>query len=260
MLTALTRAVSATMNACELTYRTREPIDIAQACVQHEGYKQCLASLGVRVIALPEEPAMPDAVFVEDPAVVVDEVAVIARTGALSRRGEAESVARALEAFRPLRHMREPGTLEGGDVLRVGRDVFVGLSPRTNEEGVRQLTEELSPFGYRVKPVEVRGALHLKTACSFVGENTLLINRNWIDASTLGGLKLLDVAEDEPWAANALRIGGTVVLPAAFTHTEAILRRAGFRVQPVPIPELRKAEGSVTCMSLIFEDGQKAQG
>ena len=255
MLTALTRAVSPTMSSCELTYLPRQEINIAKAVEQHDRYKQCLAGLGVRVISLPAEPTMPDAVFVEDPVVVVDEVAVIARTGAESRRKEAASLAEALAAFRPLRHLREPATLEGGDVLRIDSTVFVGVSPRTNEAGASQLAVALNPFGYRVCPVRVRECLHLKTACSYLGEETLLVNRAWLDTAPLAGWKLIDVAEDEPWAANALRIGETVLLPASFPHTEAILRRAGLRVHILDLSELQKAEGSVTCMSVIFESG-----
>jgi dimethylargininase len=255
MLTALTRAVSPTMGSCELTYLPRQEINIAKAVAQHDGYKQCLGKLGVRVISLPAEPALPDAVFVEDPVVVVDEVAVIARMGAESRRKEADGLAEALAPFRQLRRMREPATLEGGDVLRVDRTILVGLSPRTNQAGVAQLAAELEPFGYKVRPVAVRGALHFKTACSYVGEGTLLVNRGWIDAAALDGYKLIDVASDEHWAANALRIGETVLMPAGFPRTEAILRRAGFQVQSLDVSELQKAEGSVTCLSVIFESG-----
>jgi dimethylargininase len=252
MLTALTRAVSPAMGSCELTYLPRRPINIAKAAEQHDCYKQRLADLGVRVISLPAEPSMPDAVFVEDPVVVVDEVAVIARTGAESRRSEAASLAEALAAFRPILYMREPGTLEGGDILRVGSTIFVGLSPRTNEAGVSQLAAELGPFGYTVKPVPVRNCLHCKTACSYLGDEMLLVNRAWVDTAPFEGLQLLDVADDEPWAANALRIGDTVLFPASFPHTEAILRGAGLRVQTLDLSELQKAEGSVTCISVIF--------
>jgi dimethylargininase len=188
----------------------------------------------------------------------VDEVAVIARTGAESRRSEAASLADALAAFRPLRHMREPATLEGGDVLRVGSTIFVGLSPRTNEAGVSQLAAELEPFGYTVRGVPVRECLHFKTACSYLGDGTLLVNRGWVDTAPLGGLRLIDVADDEPWAANALRINDTVLFPASFPHTEAILRRAGLRVQTLDLSELQKAEGSVTCMSVIFKSSPAA--
>jgi dimethylargininase len=254
--TALTRAVSATMGSCELTYLSRQRIDIRRAVEQHERYQQCLMQLGVGVISLPAEPAMPDAVFVEDPVIVVDEVAVIARTGAESRRQEAESLARALAPFRPLRYIREPGTLEGGDVLRAGPDVFVGLSPRTNEAGISQLAAILKPFGYFVHPVPIRDCLHLKTACSQVGEHTLLVNRSWVDTASFAGWRFLDVAGDEPWAANALRIGDRVLFPASFPHTEAILRDCGMQVHTLDLSELQKAEGSVTCLSVIFQGEQ----
>jgi dimethylargininase len=144
-------------------------------------------------------------------------------------------------------------------VLRVGSDVFVGLSPRTNQAGAAQLAAELAPLGYRVRTVPVRGALHFKTACSHVGEGTLLVNRARIDAAALNGYELIDVAEDEPWAANALRVGDTVLMPAGFPRTEAILRRAGLRVLALDVSELQKAEGSVTCLSVIFEDGNNSR-
>jgi dimethylargininase len=196
---------------------------------------------------------MPDAVFVEDPVVVVDEVAVIARMGAESRRKEAASLAEALAEFRPLRYLREPATLEGGDVMRVNKTLFVGLSPRTNEAGAAQLAAELAPFGYEVRPVAVRNCLHLKTACCSLGDEAVLVNRAWVDTALLRGLKLMNVAEDEPWAANVLRIGQTVLVPESFPLTEAILRRAGLQVRTLNLSELQKAEGSVTCLSVLFE-------
>jgi dimethylargininase len=166
MLTAITRAVSPTINQCELSFRDRQFIDVRKAEEQHRQYEACLEALGARLISLPAEPELPDAVFVEDPAVVVEEVAVMARLGAESRRPEAQSLALVLQQFRPLRFMQAPATLEGGDVVRAGRTLFVGTSGRTNAAGVEQLASALRPFGYAVKPVEVRGCLHLKSACT----------------------------------------------------------------------------------------------
>src|SRR5471032_1334756 len=158
MLTAITRSVSPAMNGCELAYLPRVEIDIPKAAEQHRRYEACLRELGVSVISLDAEPEMPDAIFVEDPAVVVDEVAIMTRMGAASRRGESESLAHALEAYRPLRWLREPATLEGDDVMRIGKALYVGLSHRTNRAGIEQLAGELSPLGYSVVPVTVRGA------------------------------------------------------------------------------------------------------
>jgi dimethylargininase len=253
VFTAITRSISPAMNQCELAYLPRQAIDIARADGQHRQYESCLRELGVRVISLEPEPDLPDAVFVEDPAVVVDEVAVLTRMGAEPRRREAQSLARALAPFRPLRWLREPATLEGGDVMRVGRTLYVGASVRTNAEGIRQLAEALSPFGYEVRAVEVRGCMHLKTGCTYLGERTLLANRGWIDAGAFQGFRIIDVAPAEPWAANVLRIGDTLVMPDAFPATASLLERQGWKVRALDTSELMKAEAGMTCMSILFE-------
>lgn len=252
MLIALTRAVSPSINACELTFHEQQPIDVARAAEQHHAYEDCLRSLGAEVIRLPDEPDLPDAVFVEDTAVVVDEVAVIPVMGAASRRPETKSVAAALAAYRPLRHLEAPATLDGGDVLRVGRRLFVGLTSRTNQAGIAQLAAHLAPFGYQVEAVEVTGCLHLKSACTTVGNNTLLINRAWIDVAPFAGFDLIDVPASEPGAANVLLIGETLIVPSAFPQTIALLEARGFKVCPVDVSEFQKAEGGVTCKSILF--------
>jgi dimethylargininase len=251
-LIALTRAVSPTLESCELTWLTRKTIDIDRAIAQHDAYEQSLAQLDLRVISLPAEPDLPDATFVEDPLVVVDEIAIVTRMGAPSRRPESESLARAISAFRSVRHLHEPATLEGGDVMRIGRDVFVGLSRRTNEAGIAQLRAELEPFGYRVQAVEVLGCLHLKSACCSLGDGKILANPPWLNPAPLHDYRIVAVAEDEPGAANVLRIGDTILMPASFPHTEAILRREGFNIKTIDISELIKAEAAITCSSVIF--------
>jgi dimethylargininase len=250
MLRAITRAVSPSMNRCELTYLDRQEIDIARAGEQHAAYVRCLRELGLSVCELPADPALPDCVFVEDPAVVVDEVAVITRMGAESRLPEAEAMAEALGRFRPLCRMRAPATLDGGDVFRVGRTLFAGVSQRTNREGIAQLAAAVAPYDYDVQPVEVRGCLHLKSGACWVGGETLLVNRDWIDVSAFTGYYLLDV--EEPWAADVLAIGNVVLMPDGFPKTRALLERRGFAVRTIDVSELQKAEAGVTCMSVIF--------
>jgi dimethylargininase len=252
MFTAITREVSASINDCELSFHARKPIDVAKAIAQHKAYQECLAGLGVRVVSLPAELELPDAVFVEDPAVVVEEVAVISIMGRPSRRPEASSIADALSRYRPITFLREPATLDGGDVLRIGRRVFAGLSQRTNREGIAQLRDLLQAFDYQVQPVEVRGCLHLKSACSYIGNDAVLINRSWIDAEQLRGCELIDVPDEEPAAANALLIKDVVIIPASFPKTRALLEQRGFRVRTIDLSELQKAEAGVTCTSLIF--------
>jgi dimethylargininase len=252
MLTAITRGVSRSLSNCELTWLERVPIDIDRAIAQHHAYERCLVDLGVRVISLPALEAHPDAVFVEDPAIVLDEVAVISTMGAPSRRGERDSLAEALAPFRPVIHMRDPAKLEGGDVMRLGRDLYCGLSARTDREGVEQLGEILAPYGYRVTAVELRDCLHLKSACCAIAEETILINRVWIDTRPFERYRLVDVDPQEPAAANALAIGDTVVMPEAFPKTAEHLRGAGFTIRTVDVSELMKAESGVTCSSLVF--------
>jgi dimethylargininase len=253
MLTAITRAVSPAINQCEIGFIERQVIDLAKANLEHRQYEACLAELGASVVSLPPEPDYPDSVFVEDPAVVVDEVAVMARMGALSRRGEADSLARALAPYRELRWLREPATLEGGDMMRIGRSLYVGVSHRTNRAGIEQLAGELSPLGYSVTPVTVRGALHLKTACCSLGDSAILANRAWLDPEPLRQFRIIDVAPGEGRAANVLAIGGSVIVPACFPRTAEILARAGYKVRALDVSELMKAEAGVTCSSLIFE-------
>lgn len=253
MLTALTRAVSRSLASCELTFHARQPIDIDRARAQHHAYERALGAQGVCVISLPEEPELPDAVFVEDALFVVDEVAVLTRMGAASRRPEGASLEQAISQYRRVERLREPATLEGGDVMQIGRDVFAGLSTRTNNDGIEHLSAILSPLGYNVRAVPVHGCLHLKSACCSLGDGRILANRNWIDAPPLAGYQIVGVPEDEPGAANVLRIGDTVLMPAAFPKTAAIIRSFGLRVIAIDISELMKAEAAVTCSSVIFE-------
>ena len=251
-LTGITREVSPSINNCELSFHARLPIDVAKAVAQHRAYQDCLAELGVAIVSLPAEPELPDAVFVEDPAVVLDEVAVISFMGAPSRRPEARSLANELARYRPLKFLVEPATLDGGDVMRIGRLVFVGLSQRTNREGIAQLSDILRPYNYQVQSVEVRGCLHLKSACSYIGKDTILINRYLIDAEPLRQFGLIDVPDEEPAAANALLVKDIVIIAASFPKTRALLEKKGFRVRTIDLSELQKAEAGVTCTSLIF--------
>jgi dimethylargininase len=252
MLRALTRQVGSSFASCELTFLERQAIDVAKAMEQHRAYEVCLAELGVHVTSLPADPLFPDGVFVEDPAIVLNEVAIITRPGAESRRGETVSIAQALLPFRELRYIREPATLEGGDVLLIGKTLYVGLSRRTNREGIAQLADMLDPLGYRVVPVEVTGCLHLKSGACWAGGDVILANREWVDVSPFRDFKIVDVAE--PSAADVLPIGDTLLVPSNFVRTCERLEASGIRVRPIDVSELQKAEAGVTCMSLVFAE------
>jgi dimethylargininase len=253
MLAALTRAVSPSIARCELTHLSRTPINLELARRQHAQYTQALAALGCRLVEVPPAPELPDAVFVEDTAVALDELAVITRPGAASRRPETAGVAVALEQFRRLAHITSPGTLDGGDVLRAGKNLFVGVSGRSNREGIRQLRELTAPHGYTVQAVEVQGCLHLKSAISQVAPRTLLYNPRWVEKSAFAPLECLEIDPAEPYAANALLVGEGVIYPASFPRTLQILAGRSIPVTTVNVSELQKAEGAVTCCSILLE-------
>lgn len=249
---AIVREISASIGNCEISFVSRDPIDIDLARQQHAAYQRLLAELGCQLTVLPAEDAMPDAVFVEDVALVLDEVAVMTRPGAASRRSEGAAVAAALREYRPLLAIEAPGTLDGGDILRIGKSIFVGQSARSNAAAVGQLQSLLAAHGYRVESVPMRDCLHLKSAVTAVGDDALLINPQWVSPGAFAGFRMIDVDPTEPHAANALRIGDALIYPACFPRTQARLQAAGLNVRSVDVSELQKAEGAVTCCSLVF--------
>jgi dimethylargininase len=253
MLTAITRAVSPGLADCELSFIPRQPIDMEKARAQHHAYEDALAKLGAHVVSLPAEPELPDSMFVEDPAIVLDDVAIICSLGTEIRRKEAPSLAAALEKYRKLAYVKLPGLLEGGDVLRVGRKLFSGVTRRSNPEGIRQLAVIAEHYGYDLTAVPVAGCLHLKSAVTYLGKNTLLGNRAWFDWKRLEGFEWIDVDSSEPHAGNALAIGDTVIFPASFPRTKERIEAKGFKVLSLDIAELQKAESGLTCSSLLFE-------
>jgi dimethylargininase len=251
MTIAITRKISPRFNECELTHIDRTPIDLDVARAQHQEYVNALAEIGCQVIELPAEADLPDSVFVEDVAFILPEVAVITRPGADSRKPETESIIQALAPHRPLVHVTAPATVDGGDVLVLGKNIYVGISTRSNEESVRQMQGLLDNYGYKVIGVEMHDCLHLKTAVTKVDDKTLLINPNWVDTSHFKGFDWIEVDPSEPFSANCLPVNGQIIFPTAFPKTCAKLEARGYKIRPVSVDELAKAEGAVTCCSLI---------
>lgn len=250
-IVALVREVSPLVADCVLTHLGRVAIDAQRAAAQHRVYCEMLGSLGARVEAITPLPDAPDGVFVEDTAVVVDEVAVITRPGVASRTGETESMAAALARYRPLRRLSGDATLEGGDVMRAGRTLYVGRSGRTNQEGLDQLRALLAPWGYAVHGVHLSGCLHLKSACTFVPPHFVLANPAWVDPHAFAGLTPLAVADDEAFGANTLTLNGVTLVASQYPRTAALLRAHGVVTREVDLSELAKAEGALTCSSVI---------
>jgi dimethylargininase len=251
MFYALTRLPSPALPACELTHIAREPIDLARADAQHAVYRAALEKAGAKVSILPALPDYPDSCFVEDTAVLLPELVIRTRPGALSRQGEVALVAPHLPADRPHVTIAAPGTLDGGDVLVVGHDIFIGLTARSNADAVAQVAAAAAPFGYRTTGVPLAGALHLKTAASALPDGRVLINTDWLDPSLFGRPHLAS-APGEPFAANSLTVG-TTLFHAAGAATAARLAAQGFHVVELDISEFAKAEAGLTCLSLIHE-------
>jgi len=254
MTIAITREVSPRFNECEITHIERTPIDVKVARAQHHEYVNVLKELGSNVIELPAEADLPDSVFVEDTAFILPEVAVITRPGADSRKPETESITQALSSYRPLLHVREPATVDGGDVLVLGKIIYVGLSSRSNEDAIEQLNDLLCEYGYHVTGVELHDCLHLKSAVTRVDEKTILINKNWVEPQHFEKFDWIEIDSDEPFAANCLPVGDSIIFPTAFPKTRARLEASGYRVATVEVSELAKAEGAVTCCSLIINE------
>jgi len=249
---AILRGVSPALARCELTYREREAIDLALAVAQHEAYAALLRSLGLELAELPADPALPDCCFVEDLAVVLDEAALLTMPGAASRRGERPSIEQALHGRRRLERVELPATIEGGDVLRMDRSLFVGRSPRTNAAGIAALRAFAQPLGYRVVPVEVLGCLHLKSAVSALDDQRVLANPAWVDAGAFAPFELVPVAPEEPGAANVLRVNETVIAHPGFPRTFERLAALSLDLRPLDVSEFLKAEAALTCKSLLL--------
>jgi dimethylargininase len=249
---ALTHQPSPQINEYQCTFVERTTIDFDAALQQHRDYCAALTRMGVSVRQLSGNSQYPDSVFIEDTAILLDEIAILTSMGTQSRAGESAHIAAELAEVRDLRFIRKPATLEGGDVLRIGRTLLVGLTSRTNADGIAQLTELLRPFGYTVVPVRVDGSLHLKTACTALPDGSLLVNPDWVHVDDLSQFRCWVVPENEPWAANTLPVHEFIMLPQQHVATADLLGEMGFAIQPVDISEFAKAEGGVTCLSILY--------
>lgn len=252
MLCAITHVPSPQLQHCELTFLESEPISIEKAKEQHKNYCAMLKRCGVKVIVLDENSVLPDSVFVEDPIVVFDEVAVLTSMGVVSRRAESEYMKKVFSQYRTIERISLPAKIEGGDVLKIGKKIFVGESARTNQEGIQALKTIIKPFGYEVFSVKVTGCLHLKTGATALDEKTIFINSAWVDASDFEGFELIEVPSDEPFGANVLKIGDTLCMNEAFPKSIAVVKTLGYKVDSVNISEFVKAEAGLTCMSVPF--------
>lgn len=251
-MNALTRRPASSLVNCEVGYIPREGIDLPLAFRQHAAYCQALRQMGVDVEVLPPEEAFPDSVFIEDNAIILDELAVVTSMGTPSRQGESALLLPVLARHRRLVTISPPATIEGGDVLRMGKRLYVGVSTRTNLAGVAALREIAEPLGYEVTPIETRGCLHLKTACTSLDDETVLVNPAWLDVDALGSCRLLHVPAEEPFGANVLCVHGGALVQASCPLTRALIEAHGYGATGVDLGEFSKADAGLTCLSLLI--------
>lgn len=251
----LTRLPSLNMAKAELTHLERVPIDMVLAQEQHRAYRTALSATGAEIVALPALDSHPDCTFVEDVLISLPELSILTRPGAMSRQGEVKAIALALPVDRPVHQILAPGTVDGGDVLWIGQTLFVGLSKRTNKDGIAQLASALQPYGYRVEAVAVPRALHLKTAVTALAPDLLLLNPAWIDQNAFSGWQRIQVDPSEPFSGNSVSLGDKVFMQAAHQKTAANVRAQGFDVALIDISEFAKAEAGLTCLSVILPQG-----
>ena len=250
--TAVVRAPSPRLVDGQRTHVARDVIDFDCAQAQHIAYCVALRECGLAVRLLDVNREEPDGVFIEDTAIVLDQVAILCSMGTEARRREPAAIEPILAEYREVRRIELPAQIEGGDVLRIGRELLVGFSCRTNAAGIEALAGIVGPLGHKVSAVPVRGCLHLKTACTALPDGRVLVNSGWIDTAALRDRELVEVPSDEPWAANVLPTGNRVIMPSAHRRTGEQIERLGFEPLAVDLSEFAKAEGGVTCLSLVF--------
>jgi len=252
MLSVITHLPSPSLQQCELTFLNSEPIDIKKAQKEHKAYEDMIRSCGATIITIDENIDLPDSVFVEDPIIVFDEVAVLTSMGVASRRKESATMEKTFKKYREIKHIELPAKIEGGDVLKIGKRIFVGKSARTNGKGIRALRDIITPYGYEVISARVGGCLHLKTGCTALDEKTLLINPRWVDSKSFTGFRQIVVPKEEPFGANILKINETICMNEAFPKTIELVKSLGYNVKSTDITEFVKAEAGLTCMSVPF--------
>jgi dimethylargininase len=249
---ALTHRPSVELARCELTCIERQTIEYERALDQHDRYCQALREAGAEVKTLDINMSLPDSAFVEDCAVVLDEVVVLTTMGNTVRRQELPAIEREIARHRTVVRMELPGRLDGGDVLRIGRTFYVGLTARTDADGIDSFRRIVESYGHQVVPVEVRGCLHLKSACTALDDETILINPAWVDLEPLRQFRHVRLPDSEPWGANVLRLPTWLCMASAYPRTLDLVRAIGYEVRDLDVSEFSKAEAALTCMSLLL--------
>ncbi|MGC8895321.1 MAG: dimethylarginine dimethylaminohydrolase family protein [Candidatus Bathyarchaeia archaeon] len=247
---AIVRPVPNSYDHCVRT--NVEKIDVALAKKQHTEYCKALENLGLKLIWVKGDDTLPDSCFVEDTAIIIGEKAIICNMKVKSRAREVIEVAKVLEKLKETYYIKPPATIDGGDVLKVENKIFVGISERTNMQAVHQLKKILNNSDVEVVPVKVKNVLHLKSACTYLRNNHVILSKGHFDVNLLRGYEKILVPKEEAYAADCLAIDGTVLMAKGYPRTKKMIEVAGFSVKEMEISEFRKGEGALTCLSILF--------
>ena len=226
-----------------------------KALQQHDTYIEALKQCGVEVTVLEADERYPDSCFVEDPALITRKCAIITNPGAASRNGEKNEIIGAVKKFFPedkIEYIKDPGTLEGGDVMMCGDHFYVGRSARTNEEGIRQLTEILAKYGMTCSEVKLEEVLHLKTGVNYLEDNNMLVSGEFVDKPDFASYNKVVIPEDEAYAANCIWVNDTVIVPEGYPAVLKAVQDLGYKTLTVDTSEYRKLDGGLSCLSLRF--------
>ncbi|MCB0078003.1 MAG: hypothetical protein KDD73_11370 [Anaerolineales bacterium] len=227
--------------------------DYETALRQHRAYVAAMQRCGLEVIVLPPDEAHPDSTFVEDVALLTRNGAIITRPGAPSRRGETAGMAGVLSSyFDRIERIEPPGTIDGGDIMKVGDHFYIGLSRRTNEAGARQMIAHLEGMGLSGSTIPVDKVLHLKTGVSYLERNVMAVSGEFVGHPAFDGFHILVLPEDEPYAAGCTWFNERVFMPAGFPKSRRLIASAGYEVVALEMSEFQKLEGGLGCLSLRF--------
>lgn len=249
---AIVRAIPNTYQDCVTIAPDKPVINVELAKQQHAAYCKTLEQLDLKLIRIEADDALPDCCFTEDTAIVFGDVAIITNPGTISRIAETAEMEKVLTPLKNIHHLSSPATIDGGDVLKIDQKIFIGISSRTNEEAIKQVATILHSKGYDVIGVKIRDTLHLKSVCTNVGKGCILLAEGHLDKKIFSEYDIIIVPEEESYAANCLVVNGKVLLPKGFPKTKSLVEAKGFSVIEMDMTEIEKADGALTCLSIIF--------
>lgn len=249
---AIVRGVPSTYDKCIKSPEIESTVNVELAKQQHLQYCETLRQVGLTLIPIDADDRYPDCCFVEDPAFVIGDKAIISNMGAKSRIGEEKEVENTLSKFKKVYKIDPPGTIEGGDVLRINEKIYIGLSKRTNRFAIHQVNNVVSEYGYQVIPVKIEYMLHLKSACTYLGNNSIVMSPGHFDEDIFSEYNKIVIPKIEAHGANCLCVNGKVLVQKGCPQTVELIENEGFETVQIDLSEFRKGGGSLSCLSIIF--------